>query len=93
MAINSSIGYMEISGTQDMNLNMDYYMRIPWKMVTEAASSKLFGRNKEEVPEDQVDEIQSADPNKRTRFVNVRVKGTPEDYKITLEKQKKERKK
>lgn len=92
MRVNSSLGYMEISGTQDTDLNMDYYLRIPWKMVTEAASSKLFGRKKEEVSEDQVDEIQSADPGRRTRFVNVRVKGTPDDYKITLEKQKRERK-
>jgi hypothetical protein len=33
-----------------------------------------------------VDEIQSADPNKRTRFVNIRIQGTPEDYKITMRK-------
>jgi hypothetical protein len=89
MGISSSLGYMEISGTQDMDLNMDYYLRIPWKMVTEAASSRLFGKKREEVPADQVDEIQSTDPSKRMRFVNIRLQGTPEDYRITLEKAKK----
>jgi len=92
MNINSSIGYMEIAGTQDMNLNMDYYVRIPWKMVTEAASSKLFGKKREDVDPEQVDAIQYAESDKRTRFVNVRVKGTPEDYEITLEKQKDKKK-
>jgi hypothetical protein len=87
MSINSSLGFMEISGSQDLNMNMDYYVSVPWKMVTQAASSKLFGgKKKEEVDPEQVDEIQSADPNKRTRFVNIRIQGTPEDYKITMKK-------
>jgi hypothetical protein len=87
MSINSSLGFMEISGSQDLNMNMDYYVSVPWKMVTQAASSKLFGgKKKEEVDPEQVDEIQSADPNKRTRFVNIRIQGTPEDYKITMRK-------
>jgi hypothetical protein len=88
MTINSSIGFMDIKGSQDMDLNMDYYVRIPWKMVTNAAASKLFGKKAEEVDPEQVDDIQYAKDGKKTRFVNVRIKGNTEDYKITLEKAK-----
>src|SRR5205085_7327918 len=35
MNINSSIGYIEMSGKQSLDLNMEYYLRIPMKMVTE----------------------------------------------------------
>lgn len=90
MSINSSLGYMQISGQQDMDMNMDYYMRVPWKMVTEAASSKLFGKKREAVPADQIDAIEYEDENKRTRYLNIRIKGNTEDYKITLDKNEKE---
>ena len=86
MVINSSLGFMQLSGQQDFDMNMDYYVRVPWGMVTQAASSKLFGRKKEEVDPEQVDEIQRKDLTERTRYVNVRIKGNTEDYKITLEK-------
>jgi hypothetical protein len=88
MTINSSIGFMRISGSQDMDMNMDYYVRVPWKMVTGVASSKLFGRKKEEVDPEQIDEIQYEDTDRRVRFLNLRLKGNTEDYKITLEKNK-----
>lgn len=92
MDINSSLGFMHFEGTQDMDLNFDYYLRIPWSMVTQAASSKLFGKKRDEVDPDQVDEIQYADPEKRTRFVNVKVKGNMDDYEISLGKPKKKKK-
>jgi hypothetical protein len=86
MRINSSIGFMEISGKQDMNLNMDYHIKIPWKMVTDAASSKLFGKKSDEVDPEQIDAIQYADKDKKIRFVNVHITGTPDTYKISLGK-------
>lgn len=90
MTINSSIGFMEVSGKQDLNANMDYIVRVPWSLVTQAASSKLFGRRKEDAEKDpnQVDEIQSADKSRRTRFVNLRIKGTPEEFEVSLVKRK-----
>jgi hypothetical protein len=48
----------------------------------------LFGKKAEEVDPEQVDDIQYAKDGKKTRFVNVRIKGNTEDYKITLEKAK-----
>jgi hypothetical protein len=88
MQINSSLGYMQISGQQDMDMNMDYFLRVPWKMVTETASSKLFGKKRDAVPEDQMDAIQYADETKKIRYLNIRVKGNMENYNITLEKSK-----
>jgi len=87
MTINSSLGHMEISGKQDLNGDMEYYLSIPWKMVTKAASSKLFGKKKEEVPEDQTDEIQYG--SEKQRYVNVTIISDASGYKFKLGKPKK----
>lgn len=92
MTINSSLGFLQISGSQDMDMNMDYYVRVPWRMVTEAASSKLFGKKAEEVNPEQEDAIQYEDKEKRVRYLNIRIKGNTEDYKISLEKDKRGKK-
>lgn len=92
MDINTSLGHIIISGKQDVNMNMEYYIRIPWKMVTQAATSKLFGKKREEVNPDQVDAIQYADPKKKTRYLNLKITGNIDDYKITLGKEKKKKK-
>jgi hypothetical protein len=93
MDINSSLGFMHFEGSQDLKLNYEYYVRIPWSMITQTASSRLFGKKRDEVDPDQVDEIQYADAGKRTRFVNVKVVGNPDDYDISLGKNKKRKKK
>lgn len=89
MKINSTLGVLEISGEQHLNGKMEYYLRIPWKMVTQAASSRLFKKKKEEVPEDQIDEIQYA--TKKTKYLNLKIVGDENGYKFSLKK-KKERK-
>lgn len=87
MNINSSLGFIELSGTQSLNLNMDYNIHIPLQLVTEVGFKALFGgKSKTEVDPDQIDAIEYRDPTKRTRFLNVRVSGTPDDYKIGLGK-------
>jgi hypothetical protein len=63
---------------------------VPWALVTNAAVSKLFGgRNKNEIPEDQVDDIIRRDESKKTRFININVTGNPEKYNITSVRGKK----
>ena len=89
MDINSSVGHMLISGKQNTDLTFEYYVSVPWKVVTQAASSKLFKRKKDEVDATQVDEIQYANENKKTRYVNIKIKGDPDDYNISLGKRKK----
>jgi hypothetical protein len=88
MNINSSLGFMEISGTQSMDMQMEYYIRIPLKLVTSAGFSKLFGKKPEEVDPSQVDAIEYRDMDKRVRFINLKISGTPSDYKVKLGKAK-----
>ena len=88
MNINSSLGFIEISGKQALDMQMEYYMRIPLKMVTSVGFRMLFGRKQEEVDPDQVDAIEYRDVNKKVRFMNLKVTGTPDDYKIGLGKAK-----
>jgi hypothetical protein len=88
MTINSTLGFIEISGKQDMNLNMEYYVRIPVKMATKAGLSKLFG-GKAEINPNQEDEIIYRDEDKRVKFINIKITGTPDDYDISMGKDKK----
>ena len=87
MNINTTLGYFEISGKQGLDLQMEYDVRIPLKVITRAGAQKLFGRKNRD-NSDQDDEIQYREEDKRTRFVNINIKGTPEDYDISLGKGK-----
>jgi hypothetical protein len=89
MNINSSLGFMEISGKQSLDMQMEYYLRIPMKMVTQVGFRMLFGKKQEEVDPDQVDAIEYRDKDKKVRFMNIKVTGTPDNYKVGLGKSKK----
>lgn len=68
-------------------MNMEYFVRIPLKLVTQVAAQKLFGKNVE--PDSlKEDQIQYRDDTKRTRFINLKLSGTPDNYKIALGKDK-----
>lgn len=87
MTINSSLGFIEVSGKQDMNFNMDYLFKIPLKLVTSVARQKLFGKDKEEaVDPEKEDEIQYRDQTKKIKYVNLKLTGNTENYKISLGK-------
>ncbi|MDR6968698.1 hypothetical protein J2X31_002724 [Flavobacterium arsenatis] len=88
MLINSSLGFIELSGNHDVDMNMEYYIRVPLKLVTKVATQKLFGKKKEEIDPDQEDEIIYKDPNKRVSYINLKISGTPSNYKISLQKNK-----
>ena len=89
MSISSNLGYLELSGKQDMDFNMDYYLRIPWKLVSEAASNKLFGKSRKEAEINDASEVEESNNQRKRRFVNVRIKGNLENYKVSLEKDEK----
>jgi hypothetical protein len=89
MLINSSLGFIEISGKQDMDFNFEYYLRVPLKLVTAAGMSKLFGKKQEEIDPSKEDEIIAVDPSKRIKYINIKITGNTENYKITLAKDKK----
>jgi hypothetical protein len=89
MNVNSSLGFIEIAGNQSLDMKMDYYLRIPLKMVTQVGFKMLFGKKKEEVDPDQVDAIEYRDKEKKVRFMNIMITGTPDDYKVHMGKPKK----
>ena len=90
MTINSSLGHLEISGTQAVDLQMDYFIRVPLKLVGKAAFNKLFNRKPKDISPEQEDALIIRDPLRRTRFINIRITGYPEDFKISLQKKKNE---
>ncbi|MEP3207212.1 MAG: AsmA-like C-terminal region-containing protein [Gilvibacter sp.] len=89
MTIESTLGHMELTGTHDSDQNIDYYVRIPWKSVRKAAWKKLFGSKQDTIinPE-QEDEIVELDPDKKTKYLNLKIKGRVDDYKVSLGKKK-----
>ena len=88
MTINSTLGLMVISGSQDMNYNMDYYIRVPLKLIAGTGFKKLFGKNKQEVDPHQVDEIDYEAKDKSMPFLNLHIVGDEEDYKVSIGKDK-----
>jgi hypothetical protein len=92
MTINSSLGFLKISGKQDIDGNYEYYIQAPLKLIAGTAFKKLFGKPQEEVDPEQEDEIEYLDPEKKTSFVNVKIIGDSEDYKVSLGKDKSKKK-
>lgn len=91
MTINSSIGFLEISGEQNMDMSdLEYYIRIPLKLVTGVAYNKLFKRKKEDVDPEKEDEIQYGKNN--TMYVNLKITGSSDDMKFSLGKDKRTKK-
>ena len=89
MTIESTIGHIELSGKHDSAHNIDYYLRIPRKTVRQAAWSKLF-RNKDAAvaSNGQDSEIEEVDPNTKIKYLNLKIEGNLDDYKISLGKKK-----
>jgi len=89
MTINSTLGFIMVSGTQDMAGNMEYYIRVPLKLVAGTGFKTLFGKNKEEISPDQEDEIEYIDADKKRAYVNIKIVGNEDDYEVSLGKDKK----
>ena len=89
MRIESTLGHIELSGTHDSDQNIDYFLRIPWKTVRKSSWKKVFGsKNDEPVSEEQEDEILEVDPTKKIKYLNLKIKGNIDDYKVSLGKKK-----
>ena len=86
MSVNSSIGHMQISGKQALDGTMEYYLRIPWKMVKNTAKSRLFGKKEDDGGNNGPDEIHYGD--EKTHYVNVKITGDSENYKFSIGKDK-----
>jgi hypothetical protein len=88
MDINSSLGFIRVSGKQSLDLNMEYYVRVPMKMVTKVGFASLFKKKQEEIDLNQVDEIEYVDKDKKIAFMNLKVTGTPKSFAVGLGKDK-----
>ncbi len=88
MTIESTLGHMDLSGSQDLDNNIKYFLRIPWKTVKQAARYKLFGDKKGQEVGNENDEIIELDPNKKVRYLNLKIHGNVDDFKIGLGKEK-----
>lgn len=87
MKINTSLGFVEISGIQYSDYTYQYYLRVPWKMVTKSGASKLFGKKKEEpINLEEENQITYAEEDKKVRYLNLQITGDLEDYQIKLKK-------
>lgn len=99
MKITSTLGYMHLSGRQDMDLEMDYTMRIPLTLVKQASwnmiKSKLRGTGRNKEDEDQLDkaeeEIISDQKGAIKGYLTVNVTGNPDNYQMRLGRSRKER--
>lgn len=89
MNINSSLGFIELSGKQTLDLKMDYFLRIPLGLVTQVGFRSLFpGKGREEVDPEQEDAIVFRDQNRNVRFVNLNISGDPDNYNVSLGRDK-----
>lgn len=91
MDINSSLGYIQVSGRQSVDLTMEYHVRVPLKVVTKAGLSAMFNRKPEEVDLNQVDQIEYLDKERKAAFMNLKVTGTPDQYEVGLGKKVKKK--
>ena len=74
MTIESTLGHFGV-GTQDMDFNMEYYIRIPWSIIKQGARYKMFGDKKTKDGETGDDEIIEVEPIK-TRYLNLKSRAT-----------------
>lgn len=88
MIIESTIGHYELSGRHDLDHKLEYFVRIPWKTIKEGAKSKLFGKKKAEEIDDRIVE---RDPNKSIKYLNLKISGTLDNYKVGLGKDRKKK--
>jgi uncharacterized protein involved in outer membrane biogenesis len=84
MTINSTLGFMELTGEQrlDEKMTMNYIIGVPWKMIGEVAGQKLFKRAKSANVDS--DAIQYREKN--SRFVYIKLSGDIDHYSFDLTK-------
>jgi hypothetical protein len=91
MTINSSLGFMDISGSQNFDSHMEYYIRVPLKLVSSAAWKKLFGKRKNVTDSTNIDAIQYKNDKRKYWYVNLMLEGTPDNYSVRLGKRQKKK--
>lgn len=88
MTVNSSLGFMELWGSQDLGerFETDMTLKIPLSLVSDAAFSKLFKRKPDEIDPEQEDAIVYQQEDKRVPYTYVRLLSDVDDYDVQLMK-------
>ncbi|NJL14768.1 MAG: hypothetical protein HC913_18385 [Microscillaceae bacterium] len=95
MEIATTLGYFFISGKKTLDLQMDYVIEVPFKVIKQAIWNMLFNKKKNKNQEEKEieEEIIRAREDGRELFVKINITGTPDKYEIRLGKGNKNRKK
>jgi hypothetical protein len=95
MTLESSLGHFDFSGKQDLDHNIEYYVSVPWKLVGSSARSKLFGGKKKtkDLGVKSDNQIIKNDSSKKIRYLNLKIHGKIDDFKISIGKKPKNKKK
>ena len=90
MTINSSLGFIELWGEQEMGntQKMDLFVKVPLKMITRAVQQKLFKKKPDEIDPDQEDAIEYQDKSKKIAYVTVHLIVDENGYQIILQRDK-----
>ena len=87
MTIESTIGHFELAGKQDLDFNLEYYLRVPWNLVTQGTRNKLFGNGNVQPDSTGEDAIIKLDPKRKVHYLNLKIAGNLDDYSVTLGKE------
>lgn len=90
MVINSSLGHIQLSGRQKVDLSMEYFIKVPVKIATKAAWRHVFNaKNTRQTDPDQWDDIEQYNPEKGVRYIHLKLEGTPDDFQVKMGKDNK----
>jgi hypothetical protein len=92
MTINSTIGYLQMDGEQEMVGQglMNYHFRIPMSMVTDVSKNAIFGKKGQDSGGD--DEIQYMEYDKNVRFLHIQMTGTSDNLQVKPVRPRKKKK-
>ncbi len=90
MTINSSLGFIELWGKQNLggDLDTDLFVKVPLKIITRAIFQKLFKRKREDIDPEQEDAIEYQDQDKKIAYVHVNLLANSQGYEVKLKKDK-----
>jgi hypothetical protein len=93
MKISSTLGYMHLSGRQNMDLSMDYTLRLPLDLVRKAGWSTLRNKLRSQARREELAlieqteaEIISEQKGLIKGYLTVRITGTPDDLEVHMGK-------
>ena len=90
MTINSSLGFIELWGEQNLGgkRTMNLFIKVPLKIVTKTILQKLFKGKRKDIDPNKEDAIEYIDKDKKMAFVHINLLADEDDYQIKLQRDK-----